>query len=113
MWSTGLSECCPKPFDGSSEPGTPPDGRGEERRHLTVPQRAALALLGLYKTALSPLLMSCCKFHPTCSSYAREAIERHGVVPGSRLAAGRILRCRPFAPGGIDPVPERLGRADA
>lgn len=57
--------------------------------------------------------MTNCKFHPTCSAYAREAIKRFGVLKGSRLAAGRLLRCRPFAPGGIDPVPERLGSTDA
>lgn len=62
---------------------------------------------------MSHLLMTSCKFHPTCSEYAREAIERHGVLRGCRLAAGRILRCRPFAPGGIDPVPERFGATDA
>lgn len=105
MWRTRLSEPCPRPSEGSPEPAA--------RQAVTVPQRIALALLYLYKTALSPLLMSSCKFHPTCSAYAREAIERHGVVQGSGLAARRLLRCRPFAPGGIDPVPERLGPADA
>ncbi len=104
MWRTVLSERCQEPFDDSLE--TPDPGGARESRRLHAGQHLAVALLRLYKTAVSPLLMSCCKFHPTCSTYAREAIERHGVLHGSRLAVARILRCRPFAPGGIDPVPE-------
>ena len=106
MWRTELSDCCQESFDDSpeTEPGTA-RGRPSEDR-LGLAQRLALLLLWLYKTSVSPLLMSCCKFHPTCSEYAREAIASHGVLRGSRLAAARLLRCRPFAPGGIDPVPE-------
>lgn len=89
------------------------DGNDKPHGRLTVPQRAALALLGVYRMAISPLLASCCKFHPTCSAYACEAVERHGVMRGSWLALKRLLRCRPFAPGGIDPVPESIGPADA
>ena len=106
MWSTELPERCLDPSESS------PDSGAAEGGHLSVSQRAALALLWTYKTAISPLLMSCCKFHPTCSAYAREAIEIHGVARGMRLTAGRLLRCRPFAPGGFDPVPEKLGPAD-
>ncbi len=104
-----MSERCPEPSGVSCESGAPSDAAAP----LSVSQRVALVLLSAYKTALSPLLMSCCKFHPTCSAYAREAIERHGTAHGSLLALRRVLRCRPFAPGGIDPVPENPGPADA
>lgn len=79
----------------------------------TVPQRIAVALLWMYKTMISPLLWSACKFHPTCSEYARQAILTHGLPHGSWLALMRLLRCRPFSPGGIDPVPELTGHKDA
>ena len=73
---------------------------------LDVGQMAALFALAAYKAILSPLLPSGCKFYPTCSMYAKEAVERHGVIKGSWLAAKRLLRCRPFAHGGFDPVPD-------
>ncbi len=101
-----MSEHFQEPFDDSPETPSERPGAPRTEWRLTAAQRVALVLLWVYKTAISPLLMSCCKFHPTCSAYAREAIERHGVVRGSWLAAGRILRCRPFAAGGIDPVPD-------
>ncbi|HEY6190023.1 MAG TPA: membrane protein insertion efficiency factor YidD [Pyrinomonadaceae bacterium] len=61
-------------------------------------------LLRFYKAALSPLLPPSCRFVPSCSEYAREAIERHGAVRGSYMGARRLLRCHPFHPGGYDPV---------
>jgi putative membrane protein insertion efficiency factor len=66
---------------------------------------AALFLLRIYQAAVSPLLGTRCRFHPTCSAYAREAIEKHGLGKGTALAAKRLLRCHPFHAGGIDPVP--------
>ncbi|HEX8136418.1 MAG TPA: membrane protein insertion efficiency factor YidD [Pyrinomonadaceae bacterium] len=63
-----------------------------------------VALLKLYKAALSPLLPPSCRFVPTCSEYAREAIERHGAIRGTWMGARRLLRCHPFHPGGYDPV---------
>ena len=69
-------------------------------------QRLTVFLLLFYKSALSPMLPSSCKFYPSCSVYAKEAVERHGVRHGLRLALRRLLRCRPFAPGGYDPVPD-------
>ncbi len=63
------------------------------------------AILLAYKKLVSPLLPPACRFHPTCSEYAREAILRHGLVRGSGLALRRLARCHPFHPGGIDPVP--------
>lgn len=65
-----------------------------------------LALLTAWQMLLSPLLGPACRFQPSCSRYAAEAIRRHGPVRGLRLAAGRLARCHPFRPGGLDPVPE-------
>jgi putative membrane protein insertion efficiency factor len=64
-----------------------------------------VALLALYKRYLSPLLPPACRFTPTCSAYAQEAIQRHGLLRGGWLAMRRLLRCQPFHPGGFDPVP--------
>jgi putative membrane protein insertion efficiency factor len=61
-----------------------------------------------YQAILSPLMFSICRFYPSCSHYAAEALERHGARRGLRLAAGRLWRCRPFTPGGYDPVPDEL-----
>ena len=72
---------------------------------MSVFARSAVAVLGFYKSAISPWLPRACRFEPTCSVYAREAIERYGFLRGARLAAGRLLRCHPFRPGGFDPVP--------
>jgi hypothetical protein len=67
-----------------------------------------LTAIRLYRAFLSPVAFSACKFHPSCSRYAYEAIERHGARRGGWLALERLWRCRPFAPGGYDPVPEIL-----
>jgi putative membrane protein insertion efficiency factor len=77
---------------------------------LTVAQRAALAALTLYKLLLSPLFAGSCRFLPSCSDYAREAVARHGVIRGSRLAARRLARCHPLGSSGFDPVPDRGSR---
>jgi putative membrane protein insertion efficiency factor len=66
---------------------------------------AALFLLRLYKKLLSPLLPRACRYEPTCSVYAIEAIEKHGLARGGKLAMLRLLRCHPFKAGGLDPVP--------
>ena len=72
-------------------------------------ERAAAALFRFYKRALSPLLhgigVTQCKFLPTCSEYAYAAVARYGWLRGGVLAVRRIARCRPFAKGGLDPVP--------
>jgi len=76
----------------------------------TIPARAfaarsALAVLRFYKAAISPWLPRACRYEPTCSVYAREAIERYGLGKGSWLAVRRLARCHPFRRGGFDPVP--------
>lgn len=64
-----------------------------------------LSLLRVYQYAVGPLLGTNCRFHPSCSDYAREAIERHGAARGAWLAVRRLARCHPYHPGGYDPVP--------
>ena len=59
----------------------------------------------LYRALLSPLLPASCRFHPSCSRYALDAMTVHGPFKGSYLSARRLLRCHPFHPGGLDPVP--------
>jgi len=75
--------------------------------------RLLLAILAFYKRWLSPALHAAspggCKFLPTCSEYAAVAIATHGPLRGSVLAAWRLLRCHPFSPGGLDPVPAATG----
>ena len=71
-------------------------------------KRAMLASLRFYKRRSSPLLPPACKYTPTCSEYAMQAVDRSGAVYGGYLAARRLLRCHPFAKGGYDPVPERV-----
>ena len=58
-----------------------------------------------YKRLVSPFMPRACRFHPTCSEYAAQAVEVHGALKGSALAAGRLLRCNPWTAGGFDPVP--------
>ena len=64
-----------------------------------------IALLRFYRYAISPMLGRNCRFHPTCSEYAIEAVQRHGALRGGWMAAQRVGRCHPFTPGGYDPVP--------
>lgn len=64
-----------------------------------------IAIINLYRYAISGLLGHCCRFEPTCSAYAMEAIQSHGTMKGCWLALRRILRCHPWHSGGLDPVP--------
>lgn len=68
-------------------------------------KKAVLSIIRGYKFLLSPLLGHHCRFHPTCSSYAYEAIQKYGLLKGILLGTKRLLRCHPFHPGGVDPVP--------
>lgn len=77
---------------------------------LTAPQRAALGLLRLYKILISPLFAGSCRYLPSCSDYAAEAVARFGVVRGSFLAVRRLARCHPLGGHGLDPVPDRRPR---
>jgi hypothetical protein len=67
---------------------------------------AILLLLRGYKVLISPLFTGSCRFLPSCSDYAAEAVSRYGALRGSRLAIGRLLRCHPFCRAGHDPVPD-------
>ena len=78
---------------------------------FTVAQRGALGLLRLYKVLISPLYAGSCRFLPSCSDYAAEAVARHGVVRGSILTARRLARCNPFGAHGVDPVPGPNGES--
>ncbi|MGR8933292.1 MAG: membrane protein insertion efficiency factor YidD [Gammaproteobacteria bacterium] len=69
-----------------------------------------IAFIKFYKYFISPALGNNCRFYPSCSSYAIEALNLHGAVKGSYLALRRLLRCHPFNAGGIDPVPEKIGK---
>ena len=66
--------------------------------------RGALLLLRCYKGAVSPMFLPACRYVPTCSEYAMEAVERYGMLRGALMGAWRLLRCNPFARGGYDPV---------
>lgn len=68
-------------------------------------------LITLYRKYISPLKPPCCRFTPTCSAYALEALQKRGLIAGTILVVWRILRCNPFARGGYDPVPEKGFRA--
>ena len=65
-------------------------------------------LIRFYRKCISPLFPPCCRYYPTCSAYALTAVERFGACKGSVLAALRILRCHPWAPGGVDEVPQEV-----
>jgi uncharacterized protein len=68
-------------------------------------RRGLLAVIGFYSRAISPALPARCRFYPTCSAYAAEAIARHGAGRGGWLAIRRLAKCAPWHPGGFDPVP--------
>lgn len=73
-------------------------------------QRLLIALIRLYQYLLSPWIGHHCRFFPTCSNYAIDAIKRFGAMRGAYLTIRRLLKCHPWHHGGIDPVPEKLGK---
>ena len=72
---------------------------------LMLPRRLLAAAIRGYQIAVSPLLPPSCRFTPSCSQYALEAVTRYGAIKGAWLAGRRLARCHPFHPGGFDPVP--------
>ena len=72
-----------------------------------VAARAAIGVLGLYKTLFSPLFTGSCRYLPSCSDYMAEAVERHGAAAGTALGLRRLSRCHPLGGSGFDPVPEQ------
>ena len=71
----------------------------------SLAEKLMIGLIRIYRLVLSPVLGPSCRFHPTCSEYAKSAIETHGPGHGLWLALKRLLKCHPFHPGGFDPVP--------
>ena len=76
-------------------------------KNKSAPQKVAITLIRGYQRFLSPILGSNCRFYPTCSCYAIEAIDRFGVIKGGWLASKRIVKCHPLNDGGEDPVPPK------
>jgi putative membrane protein insertion efficiency factor len=68
-------------------------------------EKPFVLLIDLYRNFISPLLPQTCRFYPSCSSYAREAILNHGILRGGLLTVARLAKCQPFHQGGVDPVP--------
>jgi len=75
---------------------------------LLAPRNALIVLLKAYRAVISPLYGDVCRYHPSCSRYALEAVQQSGVVVGSALAVARIVRCNPWSRGGVDDPPRRL-----
>lgn len=74
---------------------------------MSISRKIVQAPIHVYRKVISPLKPPVCRFYPTCSAYALEAIEVHGALKGSMLAAKRIVKCHPFHPGGVDLVPPK------
>jgi uncharacterized protein len=75
-----------------------------------LPRRGLVALVLAYRFALKPWLGNACRFEPSCSAYALEALRRHGAMAGTALGTARLLRCHPWCDGGHDPVPQQAPR---
>jgi putative membrane protein insertion efficiency factor len=90
--------------DGGLMPNHPPQSRQQRSSPLSV---GLVAMIEVYRRFISPFFAAHCRFTPTCSAYAVEAIREYGAVRGSWMAARRISRCHPWHSGGVDPVPPR------
>jgi putative membrane protein insertion efficiency factor len=84
---------------------SPPAPSSRSRAERGSGTKLLILFVRAYQVALSPLLGGQCRYYPSCSAYAIEALQKHGALRGSWLAARRIGRCHPFRPGGFDPVP--------
>ncbi len=73
-------------------------------------RKILISLIRFYRRCISPTKAPCCRFYPTCSAYAIEALEIHGAIRGTFFAIRRILRCNPFCKGGWDPVPPKINK---
>lgn len=108
------SEETPAAFTSAPDFSRPPFESGNWLSELSMalwrlPSRLALGFIFFYQKCISPMLPPSCRFRPTCSSYAAEAVKIHGFWHGSYLAGRRLLKCHPFHPGGYDPVPPKNG----
>jgi putative membrane protein insertion efficiency factor len=83
-------------------------GLASDKPHPTLPSRIVRAPIVAYRRLISPALPRRCKYEPTCSAYAIEAVDRFGAARGTLLAVWRLLRCNPFSHGGFDPVREEF-----
>jgi putative membrane protein insertion efficiency factor len=97
---------CGPAATGCACAGAPDRGGGAASRRVGVAARAGLLLITLYRLTLSPLIGRECRYLPTCSHYAEEAITRHGLWAGGFMTLARLMRCHPFGASGYDPVPE-------
>ena len=88
-------------------------GSGRDARDLSPAGWLLVGLLTVYRRFVSPLLGPRCRFYPSCSAYALEAVQLHGALRGSWLAVCRLSRCHPFHAGGLDPVPGSAGSQDS
>jgi putative membrane protein insertion efficiency factor len=87
--------------------------RGLARRAVRLPALAVVGLLRLWQLLISPVYGQTCRFYPSCTAYAMQAVDRHGLVRGGWLAVRRLARCHPWNPGGVDHVPARRVRVSA
>lgn len=102
--------CCKSAGTSVPQSGTVPDFP-DVKLSFSLSGFLLLLLVG-YKRFISPLLPRCCRFTPTCSAYAAEAVMVHGPFKGIMLAAWRLMRCQPFCKGGYDPVPPRKTKSN-
>ena len=104
---TSTENCCTQAAGSRETTKKTTDKSGIVQRVLSFlsPKNAIISVVKLYQACVSPWFPPCCRFHPTCSCYAREALEIHGFFKGILLSTWRILRCHPFCKGGYDPVP--------